>query len=428
MTTAPEIPSSPNGQIYSCFYKCTSLAGNVVSYTHPVSDGGWGAVFGGTVDDIYVIDMTGTTTGKDAWVSEASHYSNVHYEADDNPVPALTMSLTRVGAMNSTTPVENGEYAYVKATAILYGTKLPYGWAVNFGTEILKLDGTTQSPQWTETHDGNTYTLECWRPLGDTAKHTLTMQVSDSITDSNDTVMASHDSQLVTQILPKAYKLVDYYHDDVTDTEGVAFGKFADEANMFDVDMPARFRDAFVVDRLVGEIKAYAGATVPTGWLECNGSEVAVDDYPLLYNAIGDTWGTPSDSDHFVLPNLNGRVPVGVDANDTAFASVGIHSTNDAGYIGEKTHTLQQGECAMPNHNHPTASSTYFLYSNANIAVNGTNRSFPATGSSNHFVYSSSASAEITEATTTGNRSANASSAHNNVQPYAVVNYIICAV
>ena len=43
---------------------------------------------------------------------------------------------------------------------------------------------------------------------------------------------------------------------------------------------------------LAGEVIDYAGNTVPSGWLECDGSVVEKTAYPDLYNAIGDTYAT----------------------------------------------------------------------------------------------------------------------------------------
>ena len=65
----------------------------------------------------------------------------------------------------------------------------------------------------------------------------------------------------------------------------------------------------------VGTIIAYGGANVPSGWLKCEGDEVSKIAYPDLYNIIGDTWGTASDTTKFKLPNAKGRVLQGADGN-----------------------------------------------------------------------------------------------------------------
>lgn len=55
----------------------------------------------------------------------------------------------------------------------------------------------------------------------------------------------------------------------------------------------------------IGSIVPWSGAqdTIPTGWVECNGSVVSFDRYPLLYNCIGNTYGGTAGST-FKLPPL----------------------------------------------------------------------------------------------------------------------------
>ncbi len=148
---------------------------------------------------------------------------------------------------------------------------------------------------------------------------------------------------------------------------------------------------------MAGEIKMWAGDTIPTGWLLCDGSEVSKTDYPYLYKAIGDLWGVPNSSSNFKLPNLTGRVPVGYDSTDTDFAPVG-HTD------GEKKHKLTITE--MPAHTH---SRNYY---SSNWCSNGSKSGY----------HGNSAGSEKA----TGSRGGNG--AHNNLQPYAVVKYIICAI
>lgn len=172
----------------------------------------------------------------------------------------------------------------------------------------------------------------------------------------------------------------------------------------------------------IGEIKAYAGLTIPNGWLECNGSEVAIVDYPLLYSAIGNLWGTPSDANHFVLPNFKGKVPVGYDSSQTEFDTVG-----EAG--GAKTVTLTANE--IPAHTHGAR------LSNGSIRLFKGNQSTTASGSisfsnMNKRQYndegtSSNSWQTATFALSHTHASVGGSGAHNNLQPYAVVKYIICA-
>lgn len=56
-----------------------------------------------------------------------------------------------------------------------------------------------------------------------------------------------------------------------------------------------------------GCVMNYFGYTTPAGWHDCNGEELVKSEYPALYAAIGDTFGTASSPDKFKLPNLENR-------------------------------------------------------------------------------------------------------------------------
>ena len=56
-----------------------------------------------------------------------------------------------------------------------------------------------------------------------------------------------------------------------------------------------------------GTIIHYAGRTVPSGWLICNGANVSRTDYAALFAAIGTIYGAGDGSTTFGLPNMGGR-------------------------------------------------------------------------------------------------------------------------
>lgn len=69
----------------------------------------------------------------------------------------------------------------------------------------------------------------------------------------------------------------------------------------------------------VGAIMPYAGVTVPSGYLLCDGSEISKSTYSLLYSRIGDTYkgaGNLVGAGTFKLPDLRGRFPLGKDNMD----------------------------------------------------------------------------------------------------------------
>ena len=386
------------------------------------------------------------------WKNVAASYPNVHYEFDDNSLPTVgNLSALRVASNGSRTFSQQGLYAYLSASVIVYSDYLPTGYTNELKLPLnVLVDNISPSttPTWTLNSSTNMY--ETWIQLNDTNGHDFKVAASDSIK-KNNVQVASRTGTYLSYTLSKVFTLVDYYHDNTTQTEGIAFGKYATTANMFDCDMPSRFTSSanftgsVIIERLVGEIKTYAGPTVPTGWLECDGSEVLIEDYPLLAAALSadhpdpndpdyvePIWGTPTSYDSFVLPDLTGRVPVGYDLNDTAFDAVGKHKLeNSNGYIGTKTVGL--GIDNMPAHNHGKASLT----GNSGGSVFGGGQGSTSSGIMTR-AYSSGRQYKTDGTGTNGwywlyvdashtHTTEGKGTAHNNIQPYAVVKYIICA-
>ena len=62
-----------------------------------------------------------------------------------------------------------------------------------------------------------------------------------------------------------------------------------------------------------GMIVLHAGTTAPTGWLLCNGFSYSTTTYAALFSVIGYDFGGSAGT--FTVPNLKGRVPVGIDGS-----------------------------------------------------------------------------------------------------------------
>ena len=177
-----------------------------------------------------------------------------------------------------------------------------------------------------------------------------------------------------------------------------------------------------VVTRLIGEIKMWAGDTIPYGWLLCDGSEVSKAEYPYLYSSIGDLWGTPNSISNFKLPDLTGRVPVGYNAADTdtteTFGQVG--ATGGARGAWYHTHTIGSSGA----HSHASQGRMEGSGTGANIfeSYNGASKTrsvnVPRSGTNGNHTHSPGASGSA------GNKLAVDKA---NMPPYAVVKYIICA-
>ena len=247
MVSAPEIPSGVTNMNH-CFYRCVALEGNVVvnNAMSGYSDGSYvySGMFGDTVKDIFIVN---NGSGEANWKGIVSEYANVHYEADDNPIPVVSnLTATRVSSSSSTTFEATGLYAYIQATVMVYEV-IPVWWTNELKGTILKDNGTTETVTWQPPITGYPANIHCWIYLGDTSTHTISLQISDSVKD-NGVEVKSQSSAEISKTISKSYALVDYYHDDVTDTEGMSIGKYAENADLLDVDMPTRFRQGLSAD------------------------------------------------------------------------------------------------------------------------------------------------------------------------------------
>lgn len=152
----------------------------------------------------------------------------------------------------------------------------------------------------------------------------------------------------------------------------------------------------------IGAFLPYSGATAPTNWLICDGSAISRTTYQDLFNVIGTVFGAGDGSTTFNLPDMRGRVPVGVDSSQTEFDTLG-----ETG--GEKTHTLTVDE--MPSHTHtPT------------VSIHGNSDGITIGSAWSEGFYTRSASGTNLELTSAGGNQP-----HNILQPYQTTNYIIKA-
>lgn len=71
-----------------------------------------------------------------------------------------------------------------------------------------------------------------------------------------------------------------------------------------------------------GSILIWPGATIPEGYLLCDGQAVSRTQYAALFAAIGTTYGTGDGSSTFALPDLTGRVAVGK-SGEAEFSALG---------------------------------------------------------------------------------------------------------
>jgi microcystin-dependent protein len=144
----------------------------------------------------------------------------------------------------------------------------------------------------------------------------------------------------------------------------------------------------------LGSVFLFAGTTVTTGWLLCDGSAVSRSTYANLFALIGTIYGSGDGSTTFNLPNFKGKIPVGYNSGETEFNAL-------AKTGGEKTHVLTLNE--IPSHNH-----TVPVF-NSNVRNAGTNFS----------------TTDVATTSTPASSSVGSDTAHNNLQPYIALKFII---
>ncbi len=176
-----------------------------------------------------------------------------------------------------------------------------------------------------------------------------------------------------------------------------------------------------------GALMPYAGASAPTGFLLCDGSAVSRSTYATLFAALdnGNIYGAGDGSSTFNLPDLRGRVVAGQDdmggssADNLTNQSGGLNGDTLGATGGSETQALTEANLAAHTHTfsdtdaHTVSIPRAFIFGAANNSVN-------VDGSG---VRSDSGSITVSISGTTS--STGSGSAHNNVQPTIVLNYII---
>ena len=198
---------------------------------------------------------------------------------------------------------------------------------------------------------------------------------------------------------------------------------------------------------LPGSIYMFAGATAPTGFLMCDGAAVSRNDYSVLFAVIGTTYGIGDGSTTFNLPDMSGKVPIGVSSS---------HVLGTSG--GEEEHVLIEAELpshthTVPTHGHgnniaaktPSLSHSVtqqpaYTYNRPNSATKagsaGSNAGYNGTTSTNasrtdmsitaHAASNCTMGGSITDCNAFDTLGTGDGGAHNNMQPYITINYIIC--
>lgn len=157
-----------------------------------------------------------------------------------------------------------------------------------------------------------------------------------------------------------------------------------------------------------------SGASTRAGALLCDGSAVSRTTYAALFAAISTAYGVGDGSSTFNVPDFRGRTPIGAGTGSGLTA----RSLGQTG--GEETHLNTANESGTTAHTHTVSGTASFTVASAVATTGGTTAvtTTDPTGSIN-------LSGTLTGLSANASTAASAASAHNNMQPFGVVNYFI---
>lgn len=163
----------------------------------------------------------------------------------------------------------------------------------------------------------------------------------------------------------------------------------------------------------------FAGASIPSGWLFCDGSLISRTTYSALFTAIGETYGAGDSTTTFNIPDCRGRLRVGRD-NMGGSAASRVTSTSmtpdgvTLGAVGgEEQHALTPSELAHHTH---TITGNWSLSAGNNIVGDPLSQHNAAGAYYDHVHTISTTASTIGGSTGPG---------HPNVQPSVIMNVII---
>lgn len=167
----------------------------------------------------------------------------------------------------------------------------------------------------------------------------------------------------------------------------------------------------------IGEIRLFAGNFAPRNWAYCQGQLLAISSNTALFSILGTTYGGDGRTT-FGLPDLRGRVAVGTGRGP------GL-SERDLGQMGG-VESVTLNLTQIPTHTHSATGSVSPLCTNGQGDETNPGGGYMASSTagdlyaSGHNATMGASPVTVTIGNTGGNQS------HENMQPFLVLNYIIC--
>ena len=166
-----------------------------------------------------------------------------------------------------------------------------------------------------------------------------------------------------------------------------------------------------------GSVIPWSSGSIPSGFLECNGSNVSRTTYADLFAVVGTTYGSGDGSTTFGLPNLQDNVVVGKSPSKAVGSTGGANTVANVGNIAGSAGNTTISSPLLPSHAHP-GSGQKSNYSQYGPSGGLSQPAYPMGNSSTNSAGGGGAHSHGLSANFTGSSS-------SVLQPYLTVIYII---
>jgi len=99
-------------------------------------------------------------------------------------------------------------------------------------------------------------------------------------------------------------------------------------------------------------IVPWSDSSVPSGFLECNGSAVSRSTYATLFAIIGVTYGSGDGSTTFNVPDFQDNVPVGKSGTKNLASTGGANTVTKTGNVAGSTANATLSTAQLASHSH----------------------------------------------------------------------------
>lgn len=177
------------------------------------------------------------------------------------------------------------------------------------------------------------------------------------------------------------------------------------------------------MDPFLGEVRMFTWGWAPRGWALCDGAMMSTQQNVGLYALLGVTFGGTADLKNFKLPDLRGRTPICIGVGQDR----GVYRAGDVGGVEGVTLTTAN----LPPHTHQvnafagTAKNIKGNSSQPKSALPATVGLSPNSTNTAINIYAAPGAGPAIALNGATFSTVGGGAAHNNMQPFLVMNFCI---